>query len=98
MLGSFIIILFVFLGANVGAIAFMYTQFDSELEMMTSELKKTIPYYNVEDSQSIVKVFWDQIQPNLQVRSGVGGAKNVHKLNLFVDKNILYTCKYGEIE
>ena len=40
--GSFIIILFVFLGANVGAIAFMYHTFpEGEAEMFRTELKVT---------------------------------------------------------
>ncbi|TRY80973.1 hypothetical protein TCAL_02965 [Tigriopus californicus] len=65
MLGSFIIILFVFLGANVGAILFMYSHFPSEVAMVTAELQKTIPYYDPVAHQSMVRAFWDAVQPML---------------------------------
>lgn len=66
MLGSFIIILFVFLGGNIGGIVYMYLHFKSEVEMVTVELAKTIRYYDVEDEISLVKKFWDFWQSNLK--------------------------------
>ena len=47
MLGSFIIILFIFLGANVAGIVYLFAQgqFPNEVEFAANELENTIPYY-----------------------------------------------------
>ena len=67
MLGSFIIIRFVLLGAVVGGIAYMFAHFDSELDFATAELRKTVPYYDVmARDDSLVKTFWDNAQPVLE--------------------------------
>jgi len=65
MLGSYIIILFVFLGAAAGGILVMFLNFGDELEMAKSELKKTIPYYKVDQRHSVATLFWDHVQPGL---------------------------------
>lgn len=65
MLGSFIIILFIFLGANIAAIAYLFMQFPNEVELATNELEKTIPYYDPDDDHSLVRLFWDWLQPTL---------------------------------
>lgn len=66
MLGSFIIILFVFLGGYVGAIVYIFIKFPNEVEMVASELEKTIPYYKADDTESLVRKFWDFVQPSLE--------------------------------
>lgn len=43
----------------------MYTQFPSEVAMVTAELRKTIPYYDPVARQSMVRAFWDALQPAL---------------------------------
>lgn len=65
MLGSFIIILFIFLGANIAGIVYLFSQFPNEVEMAANELEKTIPYYDPSDDKSLSKLFWDSIQPTL---------------------------------
>lgn len=55
-----------FLGATAGGIAFMFVQFPSELSMMSSEAKKTIPYYDPADDYSIARHIWDNVQPYLE--------------------------------
>lgn len=65
MLGSFIIILFIFLGANIAGIVYLFSQFPNEVQMAANELEKTIPYYDPNDDQSVSKMFWDLIQPQL---------------------------------
>jgi ABC-type lipoprotein release transport system permease subunit len=58
MLGSFIIIIFAFLGAAAGGILVMYLNFpNGEVQMMKSELKKTIPYYDIANQVKFVLVF-----------------------------------------
>ena len=68
MLGSFIIILFIFLGAYVAGIAYLFYLFPNEVEMAANELEKTIPYYDPtkEFGSSISSMFWDTFQPILQ--------------------------------
>jgi len=65
MLGSFIIILFIFLGANIAGIVYLFSQFNSEVDMAANELEKSIPYYDPEDDKSLVKFVWDWVQSNL---------------------------------
>lgn len=65
MLGSFIIILFIFLGANIAGIVYLFSQFPNEVQMASNELEKTIPYYDPTDEQSVSKMFWDLLQPQL---------------------------------
>jgi len=72
MLGSFIIILFIFLGANVAGIVYLFYHFDNEVEMAKHELEQTYVYYDPQDKGSISKMFWDYIQTNL----GCCGAEN----------------------
>ena len=63
--GSYIIILFVFLGAAAGGILVMFLNFGDELEMAKSELRKTIRYYKVDQRHSVATLFWDNVQPGL---------------------------------
>lgn len=66
MLGSFIIILFVFLGGTIGGMVFVFIHFPNEIQMINLELRKTIPYYDVTDDTSIVRQFWDFTQSNVE--------------------------------
>ena len=45
MIGSFVIILFIFLGANVGGIVFMYFHYHDEVDLASDELGKWIGKY-----------------------------------------------------
>merc|ERR1711997_91914 len=68
MLGSFIIILFIFLGANVAGIVYLFAQgqFPNEVEFAANELENTIPYYKQEDDKSLSKMFWDVVQTHMK--------------------------------
>lgn len=70
MLGSFIIILFIFLGGYAAGIAYLFLNFPNEIDLAANELEKTIPYYEV-DGNAITSVFWDNVQPFLEC--GVNG-------------------------
>ncbi len=73
--GSFIIILFAFLGAAAGGIVVMYLHFPrGEVQMAQEELRRTIPYYDVVDQDSLVRMFWDRVQPELQCCGAVSFA------------------------
>ena len=71
MLGSFIIILFIFLGGYAAGIAYLFLNFPNEIDLAANELEKTIPYYEV-DGNAITSVFWDNVQPFLEC-CGVNG-------------------------
>ena len=64
--GSYIIILFVFLGAAAGGILVMFLNFGDEVEMAKSELRKTIRYYKIDQQHSVARLFWDNVQPQLE--------------------------------
>jgi len=78
MLGSHVIILFVFLGANIGAIIYLFAFYgvsygspkdlqNGEIEMFTEELRRSIKYYRADDPpSSLSKKFWDEMQPALR--------------------------------
>jgi len=67
MIGSFVIILFIFFGANVGGIVYMYLKYPNEVAMATDELGKTIGYYDPSDDDcSINKFLWDKMQETFQ--------------------------------
>lgn len=64
MLGSFIIILFIFLGGYVAGIAYLFYTFPNEIEFASHELERTLPYYEV-DENAISTIFWDNLQSRL---------------------------------
>jgi len=57
---------FVFLGAAAGGILVMFLNFDGEVSMFKSELRKTISYYRTDDRVAVTTLFWDNVQPNLE--------------------------------
>jgi len=62
MIGSFVIILFIFLGANVGGIVYMYFHYQDEVALASDELGNKIGYYDPEDEHSVNKFLWDKMQ------------------------------------
>jgi len=62
MIGSFVIILFIFLGANVGGIVFMYFHYHDEVDLASDELGKWIGYYDPSDLTSVNRFLWDTMQ------------------------------------
>ena len=79
MLGSFIIILFVFLGGYGAGIAYLFLNFEDEVQLAANELEKTIPYYEVDDN-AITSVFWDNVQPFLECCGVDGKCENCGNL------------------
>ena len=55
-----------FLGAAAGGILVMFLNFGDEVEMAKSELKKTIRYYKIDQQHSVARLFWDNVQPELE--------------------------------
>ena len=55
-----------FLGAAAGGILVMFLNFDGEVSMFKSELRKTISYYRTDDRVAVTTLFWDNVQPNLE--------------------------------
>jgi len=62
MIGSFVIILFIFLGANVGGIVYMYFHYPDEVALASDELGGKIGYYKPEDEHSVNTFLWDKMQ------------------------------------
>jgi len=93
MLGSFIIILFIFLGAYVSGIAYLFYLFPNEVEMAANELEKTIPYYDPtkEFGSSISSMFWDTFQPILQC-CGVQGINDWTAAQELKPKKVPESC------
>ena len=44
----------------------MFLNFGDEVEMAKSELKKTIRYYKIDQQHSVARLFWDNVQPELE--------------------------------
>ena len=95
MLGSFIIILFIFLGGYGAGIAYLFLNFPNEIDLAANELEKTIPYYEV-DGNAITSVFWDNVQPFLECCGVNGKISQCGNFMMFSVIQILREINLGE--
>ena len=95
MLGSFIIILFIFLGGYAAGIAYLFLNFPNEIDLAANELEKTIPYYEV-DGNAITSVFWDNVQPFLECCGVNGKISQFKNFMIFSVIQILREITFGE--